>query len=285
MLTRGRTTVDFGDTVMFISKDRKTFVRTLQPGEGLQTHFGVIHFDDVVGLPYGSRLQTHLGQPIWMMQPNMDDLIKHLRRESQIIFPKDLGYILLKLGVQPGVQVIEAGTGSGALTLVLAAMVGDDGHVYSYDRRLKMQELARKNLERVGLASRVTLIERDIAAGFDQRDVHALFLDVLTPWEYLDQAWQALRGGGFLGCIVPTINQVITLNAALHAGPWFFVQVEELLLRQYKTVPMRVRPDEQMVGHTGYLVFARALAEKAAGDADIADEEDGDRPEQESLAV
>ena len=285
MLTSGRTTVDFGDTVMFISKDRKTFVRTLQPGADLQTHFGVIYFDDVVGLPYGSRLQTHLGQPIWMMQPNMDDLIKHLRRESQIIFPKDLGYILLKLGVQPGVQVIEAGTGSGALTLVLAAMVGGDGHVYSYDRRLKMQELARKNLERVGLASRVTLIERDIAAGFDQRDVHALFLDVLTPWEYLDQAWQALRGGGFLGCIVPTINQVITLNEALHAGPWFFVQVEELLLRQYKTVPMRVRPDEHMVGHTGYLVFARALAEKAAGDADTAGEEDGDRPGQEPLDV
>jgi tRNA (adenine57-N1/adenine58-N1)-methyltransferase len=272
MFNLGPATVALGDTVMFVGKDRKTFIRTLRPGGSLQTHFGVVRYDDIVGLPFGSRLQTHLGHPIWMLAPNLDDVIRHLERESQIIFPKDLGYILLKLGVRPGVDVIEAGTGSGALTLTLAVMVGDDGHVYSYDRRAEMQQLARRNLERFGLAARVTLTERDIIEGFDQREAHALFLDVLRPWDYLEQAWRALRSGGFLGCIVPTINQVVVLDEALHRGPWFLVEVEEILLRQYKTVPERIRPADQMVGHTGYLVFARALADGALGEPSVSDE-------------
>lgn len=267
-----RKTVALGDTVMFVSKDRKTFIRTLHPGGTLQTHFGVIQYDDIIGQPFGSRLTSHLGHPIWMLTPHLDDVIRHLQRESQIIFPKDLGYILLKLGVQPGVRIIEAGTGSGALTMTLAVMVGTEGHVYSYDRRDKMQALARKNLERFGLSSRVTLTERDISEGFDQSDVHGLFLDVPTPWDYLDQAWQAMRGGAFLGCIVPTMNQVITLVDALHQSAWFLVEVEELLLRQYKTLPARIRPEDQMVGHTGYLVFARALVDKPPADDDSTDD-------------
>lgn len=262
MLQIESTVAAYGDTVMFVGKDRKTFIRTLRPEGRLQTHYGIIAFDDLVGVPFGARLKTHLGKDVWMLLPSMDDWIKNLRRESQIIFPKDMGYILLKLGIRPGIKVIEAGTGSGALTLTLATMVGDAGHVYSYDRRADMQRVAHGNLSRLGLLSRVTLTERDIEAGFDQQDVHALFLDVPTPWDYLDQAAAALRGGGFLGCIIPTINQVVELTDALYSGRWFFVQVEELLLREYKTTPARIRPDDQMVGHTGYLVFARALAEE-----------------------
>ncbi len=266
MIDPERTTVAYGDMVLFVSKDRKEFLRMLTPGGRLQTHYGFIEFDSVIGLPFGSRLKTHLNQDIWMLTPNIDDLIRYLRRETQIIFPKDLGYILLKLGIRPGVQVIEAGTGSGGLTTVLAIMVGPTGHVYSYERRARMQNLARQNLERLGLLDRVTLIERDIAEGFDQREVHALFLDVHDPWTYLSQAHAALRGGGMLGCIVPTLNQVVELNQALHSRLWFLVEVEELLLRQYKTLPRRVRPDEQMVGHTGFLVFARAITGVAEGE-------------------
>jgi len=266
MIDPERTTVAYGDIVLFVSKDRKSFLRMLTPGGRLQTHYGFIDFDAVIGLPFGSRLKTHLNQDMWMLTPSIDDLIRYMRRETQIIFPKDLGYILLKLGIRPGVEVIEAGTGSGGLTTALAIMVGPTGRVYSYERRARMQSLARQNLERLGLLERVTLIERDIAEGFDQRGVHAVFLDVHDPWMYLTQAHAALRGGGFLGCIVPTLNQVVELNQALHSRLWFLVEVEELLLRQYKTLPRRIRPDEQMVGHTGFLVFGRAITGMAEGE-------------------
>jgi tRNA (adenine57-N1/adenine58-N1)-methyltransferase len=262
-------TLTYGDTLMFVGRDRKTFVRTLSPGGRLQTHYGVIEYDDLVGTSAGTRIKTHLGKDMWMVTPNLDDLITHMQRESQIIYPKDLGYILMKLGIKPGVRVIEAGTGSGGLTTVLATMIGPDGHVYSYDRRRKMQQLARRNLQRLGLAERVTFTNRDIAEGFDEEQAHALFLDVPDPWEYLEQAHAALRGGGFLGCIIPTLNQVVTLNKALHNSRWFFVQAEELLLREYRTVPNRVRPDDQMVGHTGFLSFARALIPAADEDESL----------------
>ncbi len=268
-----RTTLAFGDTVMFVGKDRKTFLRTLVPGGRLQTHFGFVEYDALVGVPYGSRLETHLAQDLWIFRPSLDDLVRHLRRETQIIFPKDLGYILLRLNVQPGARVIEAGTGSGGLTTVLASMVGAEGHVYSYERRARMQNIARQNIQRLGLEDRVTFIERDIVEGFDQVDAHAVFLDVPDPWEYLDQAHRALRGSGFLGCIVPTLNQVLVLNKALHSRRWFLVETEELLLRQYKTVPQRMRPNEQMVGHTGFLVFTRSVIDSGADGPDV-DEDD-----------
>ena len=251
--------IEPGDMVLFIGKDRRTFIRPVQPGEHLQTHFGMIQYDDVIGVAYGTQVRTHLGNGVYVIPPSIDDIVKHLRRETQIIFPKDLGYIVMKMSIMPGVKVIEAGTGSGALTMLLAMLVGEEGHVFSYERKAKMQSIAKKNIERIGLEHRVSFIERDISEGFDQKDVHAVFLDLLDPWEYLEQARAALRGGGFFGAIVPTANQIITLVDSLYHGAWYLMQAEELILRPWKTIPARVRPDDQMVGHTGFLVFARAV--------------------------
>lgn len=260
------------DLVLLIGSDRKKFIRRLRAGEKLQTHRGEILFDDLIGAPYGSEVQTHLGHSFFLLTPTTNDLILDLRRESQIMFPKDLGYAIMKMGVRPGSVVVEAGTGSGGLTLALATFVGPDGHVFSYDRRPDMQRLARQNLRRVGLEARVTLKQRDIAHGFDETDADALFLDVLTPWEYLQQAHDALRGGGVLGCLVPTVNQVQELVRALFSGPWFMVELEETLLREYKVLPERIRPDDRMVAHTGYLLFARAVTRLPREPMDVEDE-------------
>lgn len=151
---------------------------------------------------------------------------------------------------------------SGALTTVLARYVSPDGRVYSYDVREDMQHLAAKNLRLAGLDHAVELKQRDIAAGFDENAVDAVFLDVRTPWEYLAQTAAALRGGGFFGAIVPTANQVIDLLGELKAGPWADIEVGELLLRVYKTVPGRLRPEDRLTPHTGYLIFARKIAER-----------------------
>lgn len=248
-----------GDLVLFISKDRRRYLVRLSEDGALHTKNGVIPHAEVIGHPLGRTVQTHLGVPFLVLEPATDDLIVELKRTTQIMFPKDIGYALMKLGVHPGNRVVEAGTGSGGLTLALARAVGADGRIYSYDSNPQALALALKNLQVMGLADCVDLKERDIAEGFDETDVDALFLDVRHPWEYLGQARSALKQGGFFGAIVPTTNQVAALLDGLARFAFANVQVEELWVRGWKTLPGRLRPMDRMIAHTGYLIFARPV--------------------------
>lgn len=248
------------DLVLLIGQDRKQFVVRLRAGGQLQTHRGCINHEDLLGQPLGREIHSHLGYPFVILEPSTFDLIKQLKRTTQIMYPKDIGYALLKLNIMPGSRVVEAGTGSGGLTLALARTVRPDGQVYSYELRPDILRLAQKNLESLGLADCVELKLRDIAEGFDERDIDALFLDVRRPWAYLPQVVEALKDSGFFGSILPTTNQVAELVRALEARQTFgHIEVEEVLVRPYKAVPSRLRPMDRMVAHTGYLVFARKV--------------------------
>jgi tRNA (adenine57-N1/adenine58-N1)-methyltransferase len=163
------------------------------------------------------------------------------------------------MGIGPGQHVLEAGTGSGSLTTALAFAVGPQGRVTSYESRQEMQRLARANLEKLGLADRVTFKLGDIEAGFEETNVDALFLDLQNPFDYIPQARQALKPGGFFGSLLPTTNQVTRLIGALESHHFAFIEVCEILLRYYKPVPTRLRPTDRMVAHTGYLIFARPI--------------------------
>jgi tRNA (adenine57-N1/adenine58-N1)-methyltransferase len=263
-----------GDLVQLVGRDHKYKLVLLQPGLELHTHRGVLKHDDLIGKPWGSRVDSHLGRPFYILPPSLHDVLRDTKRSSQIIFPKDIGYILLKLSIMPGQTVVEAGTGSGALTTALASAVGPQGRVISYDVRSDMQTLARRNLELLGLEQRVEFRLRDIAQGFDETDLSAVFLDVSTPHEYIAQVRAALRPGGFFGSIVPTTNQVSVLLTALERENFEFVEVAELSLRYYKPVPERLRPTDRMVAHTGYLIFARPVLEKLSEAEDAAPIED-----------
>lgn len=252
-----------GQLVLLIGKDRKSFIIRLQHGGRLQTHRGILDHSDLIGRPMGSQVRTHLGHRYYLLAPSWDDLLRAIRRASQIVYPKDIGYILMKMSIQPGSVVIDAGTGSGALAAAFASAVRPEGRVISYEIREDMLSLARRNLAHLGLEDYVVLKHRDIAEGFEETEVDALFLDVPTPWAYLGQVHRALRGGGFFGSILPTANQVVELLRGLERSPFAFVEVEEVLLRGYKVLSARFRPTDRMVAHTGYLIFARALA---AGD-------------------
>jgi len=257
-----RRLVAAGDVALFAGKDRKNAVRIIKPGGRLDSHLGIVLFDDLIGkVAYGDPLHTHLGHLIYLLTPGMQEIIGYSAHDTSFIQPKDLGYIALKLNIRAGARVIEAGTGSGALTTWLALLVGDSGHVYSYDRNAKSIDSAGRHLIRAGadVPARVTLKTRDLSEGFDVNGVDALFLDVPNPWDYLAAAHHALISGGHFGALVPTMNQVITLTTELYGGPWFQVEIEELLLRPYKPLPPRVRPDDTMVAHTGYLLFARSV--------------------------
>ena len=252
-----------GDTVLLVSAQNKRYMVRLKTGDQLQTHRGVLNHADLIGLPWGSKVLSHLGSSYLLLQPSIADLLIEIRRNTQIMYPKDVGFVLVTLGIGPGKQVLEAGTGSGSLTTALAFSVGSAGHVYSYDNRLEMQQLAKKNLERVGLSNQVTFKNRDILEGFDEKNMDAVFLDVPNPYDYISQVRQALKLGGFFGSILPTTNQVSKLLIALHRENFAFIDVCEVLLRYYKAVPERLRPTDRMVAHTGFLIFARSIQEDA----------------------
>jgi tRNA (adenine57-N1/adenine58-N1)-methyltransferase len=248
------------DTVLLISADGKKFYTKLSPGHRQHTHQGIIDHDDLIGYPLGRTFTTSTGHSFLVVEPSLTELMKEVKRKTQIIYPKEAGRIIFKLNIYPGRRVIEAGSGSGALTLALARFVSPTGRVYSYELRPEMLENARNNVSKANLADYVDFKERDISAGFDETDVDALFLDVRAPEEYLAQAKAALKQSGFFGAIVPTTNQVSALLKGLHQHSFGGVEVEENLLRTYKPVSNRLRPHDVMVGHTGYLVFARNIA-------------------------
>lgn len=263
------------DLVLLLSPDEKRFLIRLTPRAQLHTHRGYISHDAIIGAPFGSAVATQLGHRFLLLQPSTFDLVMRIQRASQIVYPKEIGYIILRMNIVPGARVIEAGTGSGGLTLALSRFVQPGGRVYTYEERDDMLELARKNLERVGALGVVELKRRDIRAGFDERDVDALFLDVREPWLFLAQARAALKGGGFFGSLVPTTNQLTDLLREMETlGGWTGIEVIEILTREYKPVADRLRPVDRMVAHTGYLLFARAIArggmpeEKSREDAD-----------------
>lgn len=257
--TNSRTHAQAGDLAQLISAQNKRFIVKLTPEARLETHRGILLHDDLIGLPWGSRVFSHLGSPFLLLQPSLADLLLETRRNTQIMYPKDIGFVLVMLGIGPGQRVVEAGTGSGALTTALAYTVGPQGQVITYESRPEMQRLAQKNLERLGLADRVTFKLRDIRDGFDETNTDALFLDLPNPEDYIPQARQALKPGGQFGSILPTFNQVSRLLIALKRETFGFIEVCELMLRYYKAVPDRLRPTDRMVAHTGFLIFARAV--------------------------
>lgn len=252
--------LQIGDVVLLVARDRKQHLVRLEPGQVMHTSRGGIRHDDLIGQPAGREVRTHLDYPFLVLEPSTSDLVRSIKRSTQIMFPKDISYVLSRLNLFPGRRVIEAGTGSGGLTLALARAVMPAGRVHSYEVVPDAQALARRTLDTLGLLEYVELKLRDIADGFDETEVDALFLDVRHPGRYLSQVAAALKAGGFFGAILPTTNQVSDLLSALQRhGEFAFLEVEELILRPYKAVPARLRPMDRIVAHTGFLVFARHI--------------------------
>ncbi len=248
-----------GDLIQLVGLTHKHFIFSLKAGDELHTHRGVLKHDDLIGLPWGSQVFSHTGAPFFLLQPSIADILNDLPRATQILYPKDIGYILIQMGVAPGQRVMEAGTGSGSMTIALATAVGPDGRVISYEQKLDTQTLAKKNLERVGLASRVDFKLRNIQEGFDETGVDAFFLDVQNPYDYIPQVRAALKPGGFFCTLSPTFNQVEKTLIALRKNKFAFVEVCEIMLRHFKADPARIRPTDRMVAHTGFLIFGRRI--------------------------
>lgn len=251
-----------GDLIELASTQAKYFIFELNAGEEFHTHRGIVKHDDMIGKPYGSVIESHKGSRFYLFQPGITELVQTTKRNTQIMYPKDIGYILLRLNIKAGSRVIEAGTGSGGFTQVLASYVGNEGHVFSFESREEMQNLAKKNIARLGIEERVSFIIRDISEGFSEPGVDAVFLDLPNPYDFVQQVKDALVPGGFFGTLLPTTNQVIKLLIALERSDFVFIDVCEIALRFYQSNAIKFRPVDRMVAHTGYLIFARSVVEK-----------------------
>jgi tRNA (adenine57-N1/adenine58-N1)-methyltransferase catalytic subunit len=270
-----------GDLALLVGLRHKHFIFPLLPGGSFHTHRGILYHDELIGKPWGSQVFSHQGSPFFMLQPSLADLLVDLKRSTQIMYPKDIGFILTSMSVGPGQTILEAGTGSGSMTVALAYAVGPQGHVVTYERRPEFQSLARKNIERLGLDARVDFKLGDIAAGFTEMNVDAVFLDVPNPWDYIQQVRLALKPGGFFCNLVPTFNQVEKLLLSLRREHFAFIEVCELLMRYYKPEPTRLRPTDRMIAHTGFLIFARRIEPSEDVRAKVLLEEQGAPVEEE----
>ncbi|HEU0295783.1 MAG TPA: tRNA (adenine-N1)-methyltransferase [Anaerolineales bacterium] len=248
-----------GDLAQLVGLRHKHFIITLQVGARFESHRGILQHDDLIGKPWGTQVFSHNGSPFFLLQPSLADLLTELPRTTQIMYPKDIGFILVTIGVGPGQKVVEAGTGSGSMTTALAYAVGTEGNVISYEVKPDVQNLARKNLNRFGLASRVDFKLRDIQEGVDETDADSFFLDVPNPYDYTPQVRAALKPGGYLCCLLPTFNQVEKTLYSLRREYFAFIEVCEIMLRYYQAEPTKLRPTDRMVAHTGFLVFARRI--------------------------
>lgn len=248
-----------GDLAQLVGLRHKHFIVPLKAGAKFESHRGILLHDDLIGKQWGTQVFSHIGSPFYLLQPSLGDLLIDLPRTTQILYPKDIGYIFVTMGIGPGKKVIEAGTGSGSMTIALAYSVGDQGKIISYEIKPDAQNLARKNVSRFGFESRVDFKLRDITEGLDETDADAFFLDVPNPYDFTMQVRNALKPGGFLCCLIPTFNQVEKTLIALRQTNYAFVEVCEILLRFFQAEPNRIRPTDRMVAHTGFLVFARKI--------------------------
>jgi tRNA (adenine57-N1/adenine58-N1)-methyltransferase len=248
-----------GDYILLYLTQRKTYLIKVEAGKSFHTHKGFIKFDDFIGKDYGSSVQSSLGVDFIALKPLLRDYIMKSMRKTQITYPKDVALIVMFSGIGPGSRVVEAGTGTGALTTALAHYVKPDGHVYSYEIREEFLETAEKNLKRAGLMDFVEFKNKDITEGIDESDVDAVILDLATPWLVVPHAYYALKSCGTIVSFSPTIDQVVKTVEALNENSFVDTESIECLMRGMQVERGKTRPQTFMTGHTGYITFARKV--------------------------
>ncbi len=250
------------DAVLFIDRKGRRYLKRLIPGRKISIR-GDIIADELFGIDEGSRIKLSMGETFLVLRPTYADLIPHLPRRAQVIYPKDTGPMLLWGDVFPGATVIEGGIGAGALTIALLRAVGPNGHVISYELREDFAAAARENVAAFfGDAPNWTLKICDLYEGFDETGVDRLFLDLAEPGRALDCAAHALRPGGVVVCYVPTALQLKSTVGALQDGAQFSeVECFETLMRNWRVKELSVRPVHRMVAHSGFIIVARRLAD------------------------
>lgn len=252
-----------GERALLLDQRGRTYLVVLQAGGTFHSHSGTLGHDEILGRTEGIRLETANGMVLTAFRPLLPDYALKMKRGAQVVYPKDLGPILMYADVYPGARVLEAGTGSAALTIALCRAVGETGRVVSYEARDEHMLQAKKNLEGFfgKIPDQLTLREGDVAnIGATDDRFDRCVLDLPEPWMPLEAIHEALEPGGVLCAYLPTTVQIQQLVLALPRSGFLHVQTSETLRRGWHVTERSVRPDHRMVGHTGFLTIARRLA-------------------------
>ena len=254
-----------GDRVLLIDQRGRRYMTTLATGREFHSHLGAIRHDDLIGSKEGSSVVTTSGAPLVAFRPTLADFVLKMKRGAQVVYPKDVGLILVYADIFPGALVLEAGTGSGSLTLALARAVGEGGRVISYETREDHHERAVENVSTwyEGLGGKPENLELrvgDVFEGVPESGFDRMVLDLPEPWRAMGTTTEALAPGGVLCAYLPTVPQVSQTVEAMRAEGFGLLKTYEVLLRTWNVEGQSVRPDHRMVAHTGFVVVGRKLS-------------------------
>lgn len=250
-----------GELVHLISDKGRHYALTLKTGDRFHFSGEWLAHDSLIGQEEGRWARLSSGTRLLVVRPTLPDYLMKMPRGAQILYPKDLASILMKADIFPGARVLEAGIGSGALTLALLRAIGEKGRLFSYELREDFASQALKNIRRyLGEAPQLTLHLQDVAAGIVERELDRIVLDLPEPWRVVGPALEALRPGGLFLTFLPTVPQVEKLVAALQgSGGFALIETTENLERPWQIEGRSVRPQLRMVAHSGFLTVARRV--------------------------
>lgn len=249
--------IEVGSLFVIKTPRGKQYVKKLLPNWEWQSHDGLLTAEQITNANFGDILYTNLGMPVRISEATLEDRMLGIKRLTQIIYPKDAAYICLRLGVGQNRIIGECGCGSGGLTLVFSWFGGNNCKIISQDNREEFLKLTAKNLEWANLGQNVVLHHQDLTDGFCVNNADALFVDVREPWKYLKQIENSSKPGATIGFLIPTVNQASELLAKLENAPFDEIEMLEIFMRKWKTLPDRLRPNDRMIAHTSFLIFCR----------------------------
>jgi tRNA (adenine57-N1/adenine58-N1)-methyltransferase catalytic subunit len=247
-----------GERALLIDGRGRRYLVRLVAGGKFHSHLGTVDHDGLIGSPEGTWATASGGARLLAFRPTLADYVLKMQRGAQVVYPKDIALIVTYGDIFPGAKVLEAGTGSGALTMGLARAAGERGRVVSYEIRADHLERARENLAAwSGPTGTVELRSGDIFDGVPEPDFDRLVLDLPEPWRAVGSTTESLLAGGIIVCYLPTVPQVQQTTDALRNGGFVLVHVFEGLVRPWTVEGRSVRPDHRMVAHTGFIISAR----------------------------
>ena len=241
---------------MILDERGKKYV--LKPGEEFQSDLGIVKADVLDNAEVGYEVKSHLDHTFKIMKPNINDFIDIMDRRCSILIQKDIGQVLAHTGLGYGARVVDAGTGAGAIALNFGNVVGPEGEVFTYEIREDFAEVAGKNIEKFGITN-IHVKNKDIKEGIDEDNIDLVFLDLPKPFEIFEDVMESLNVGGWLCVYAPYIDQAETSYRVAKKMGFYNLEIFETLERGLEVRPQGVRPKTRMVGHSGYLLFARKL--------------------------